>query len=170
MENTMNESLLNWAFHKGIEANNAFQKGSEKSDALREYLDKKIKNVIDEQEAMKSRFKSWTSEVNEMIDKYIEKKINERLEVLLKVASYIPPDERVEKIASLNEMNVKELHISARALRCLQAEDINTVGVLITKTEWDLRKITNFGRTSLMEVKEALWKLGLTLNGPAERA
>jgi DNA-directed RNA polymerase subunit alpha len=58
---------------------------------------------------------------------------------------------------------VAELDLSVRALHCLEAEEIRTVGDLVAYSPSELLKLRNFGRTSLTEVKEKLDELGLSL-------
>jgi DNA-directed RNA polymerase subunit alpha len=61
------------------------------------------------------------------------------------------------------DMAVAELDLSVRASNCLQAEGIKTVRDLVSRTEQDMLKIRNFGKTSLKEVKKKLADLGLSL-------
>jgi DNA-directed RNA polymerase subunit alpha len=69
-------------------------------------------------------------------------------------------DEELEKKASIP---IAELGLSARALNCLSAQNITTVGDLVAMTDDDLLSVRNFGQTSLKEVKERLARLNLTL-------
>jgi DNA-directed RNA polymerase subunit alpha len=59
------------------------------------------------------------------------------------------------------QMPVSELKLGQRASNCLKAEDIATVGDLVRRTEADMLKVRNFGRTTLDEIKRKLDKLGL---------
>jgi len=72
------------------------------------------------------------------------------------------PEEREELIQKLR-MNVRELDLSVRAGNCLDAEDITTVGELVRRTDAELLKVRNFGKTTLKEVKSRLEDLGLAL-------
>ena len=72
------------------------------------------------------------------------------------------PEERQELVRKL-QMNVRELDLSVRAGNCLDSEEIATVGDLVRRTEADLLKVRNFGKTTLKEVKGKLEELGLTL-------
>lgn len=58
---------------------------------------------------------------------------------------------------------VEDLELSVRALNCLAAAEIKTVGDLILLSEDDVANIKNFGRKSLKEVIEGLDNLGLKL-------
>jgi len=60
-------------------------------------------------------------------------------------------------------MSIQELELSVRALNCLEAADIATLGELIGKSEADLLKVRSFGKTSLREVKRKLADMGLSL-------
>jgi DNA-directed RNA polymerase subunit alpha len=58
---------------------------------------------------------------------------------------------------------ISALDLSIRASNCLEAEGIQTVGELVAKTEDELLKFKNFGRTSLREVEKKLEALGLSI-------
>ena len=58
---------------------------------------------------------------------------------------------------------VNELGLSVRARRCMEWLGIETVGHLINQTERDLLECTNFGQTSMIEVKQKLAALGVSL-------
>ncbi|HEV2954049.1 MAG TPA: DNA-directed RNA polymerase subunit alpha [Candidatus Dormibacteraeota bacterium] len=60
----------------------------------------------------------------------------------------------------LAEVPVEELDLSVRAFNCLKANDITTVGQLLTKKETELLSLRNFGRKSLDEIKEKLVEKG----------
>ena len=64
--------------------------------------------------------------------------------------------------AKLN-MSIAELDLSVRASNCLEAENITTVGDLVARTEAEMLKVRNFGKTSLQEIKDKLAELSLTL-------
>lgn len=58
---------------------------------------------------------------------------------------------------------IDELDFSVRARHCLDSENIQTVGELVSRTEADLLKVRNFGKTSLTEIHKKLENLGLSL-------
>jgi DNA-directed RNA polymerase subunit alpha len=60
----------------------------------------------------------------------------------------------------LNDTPIEELDLSVRAFNCLKANDIATVGQLLTKKEDELLSLRNFGRKSLDEIKEKLVEKG----------
>lgn len=55
-----------------------------------------------------------------------------------------------------------ELDLSVRALNCLRAADVNTLGDLVSCDKDDLLKFRNFGRKSLKELDELLANLKLS--------
>lgn len=58
---------------------------------------------------------------------------------------------------------VDELDLSVRSANCLQNADIKYVGELVQRTESAMLKTKNFGRKSLLEIKEILEDMGLGL-------
>jgi len=76
----------------------------------------------------------------------------------LRAAGQIPPE-----LEAKLTMSIEELDLSVRAQNCLESENIQTVGDLITKTEAELLAVRNLGKTSLQDIKDKLAKLGLTL-------
>ena len=61
------------------------------------------------------------------------------------------------------QTRIEDLDFSVRTSNCLRREGISTVGELVGRTESDLMAIRNFGRKSLVEVKEKLAGMELTL-------
>jgi DNA-directed RNA polymerase subunit alpha len=75
----------------------------------------------------------------------------------------------VESTASQQlQTRIEDLDFSVRTSNCLRREGITTVGELVQRTENDLMAIRNFGRKSLMEVKEKLAGMDLTLADESE--
>jgi DNA-directed RNA polymerase alpha subunit len=62
---------------------------------------------------------------------------------------------------------IASLGLSVRASKCLEADEIYTIGQLVYYTENDLLKTPNLGRRSLNEIKEKLAERGLKLRGQA---
>lgn len=58
---------------------------------------------------------------------------------------------------------VDELDLSVRSANCLQNADIKYVGELVQRSEHEMLKTKNFGRKSLLEIKEILTGMGLSL-------
>jgi len=61
------------------------------------------------------------------------------------------------------DIRIEELGLGERARNCLKRAGINTVAHLLNATERDLMAITNFGETSLQDVKGRLEERGLSL-------
>lgn len=60
--------------------------------------------------------------------------------------------------------SIDHLELSVRSNNCLRSAGIEKIYELVQKTEDELLKTKNFGRKSLMEIKETLQELGLGLN------
>jgi DNA-directed RNA polymerase subunit alpha len=58
---------------------------------------------------------------------------------------------------------VDELDLSVRSANCLQNADIKYIGELVQRSEAEMLKTKNFGRKSLLEIKELLGEMGLAL-------
>ncbi|MBC7360875.1 MAG: DNA-directed RNA polymerase subunit alpha [Candidatus Aminicenantes bacterium] len=72
----------------------------------------------------------------------------------------IPYIDKIEVLAN----TIDHLELSVRANNCLRAAGISYVYELVQKTEEELLRTKNFGRKSLLEIKETLANLGLGLN------
>jgi DNA-directed RNA polymerase subunit alpha len=72
-------------------------------------------------------------------------------------------EKRLEELRTKLSLAISELDLGVRAYNCLTAEKIETIGDLVTKSEADLLKLKNFGKTSLKEVKKKLAEQGLSL-------
>ena len=66
------------------------------------------------------------------------------------------------------DARIEELDFSVRTYNCLKKANILTIGELVQYSETDLMNIRNFGKKSLMEVKEKLAMLGLSLRKTKE--
>ncbi|MBQ6103681.1 MAG: DNA-directed RNA polymerase subunit alpha [Kiritimatiellae bacterium] len=64
--------------------------------------------------------------------------------------------------AKLN-LSVNEIELSVRSANCLNNANITTVGELCQKQESDMLKYRNFGKKSLLEIKDKLTQMGLSL-------
>ncbi|NUN48647.1 MAG: DNA-directed RNA polymerase subunit alpha [Candidatus Brocadiae bacterium] len=69
----------------------------------------------------------------------------------------------MEELKQKLQMGVSELDLSVRASNCLTSESIQTIGELVQRSEVELLKVRNFGKTSLKEVKKKLADMGLSL-------
>jgi len=54
-----------------------------------------------------------------------------------------------------------DMDLSVRALNCLKAAEVETLGDLVTYTKNDLMKFRNFGKKSLTELEELVDNKGL---------
>jgi DNA-directed RNA polymerase subunit alpha len=72
-------------------------------------------------------------------------------------------EKEMQRLRDLFSKPIEELDLSVRARNCLDAENLASVGELVRRTEADLLRIKNFGKTSLKEIKKKLTDLGLSL-------
>lgn len=63
------------------------------------------------------------------------------------------------------DIRLNELDLSVRSENALKNEGIETLRELVAKHDYELLRISNFGRKSLKEVEEALADFGLSLSG-----
>ena len=68
-----------------------------------------------------------------------------------------------EDLASKLNLSVNEIELSVRSANCLNNANITTVGELCQKQESDMLKFRNFGKKSLLEIKDKLQQMGLSL-------
>lgn len=61
------------------------------------------------------------------------------------------------------EMTIEDLELSVRSFNCLKRASINTVEELTQRSEEDMMNVRNLGMKSLVEVKNKLAELGLSL-------
>jgi len=71
-------------------------------------------------------------------------------------------DEEVLHMRQLLKTKLVDLDLSVRALNCLKAADVDTLGDLVGYNKNDLLKFRNFGRKSLTELDELLDNMSLT--------
>jgi len=89
----------------------------------------------------------------------------QHLDLFVRFGDNIQDDERAGRGPQptgnrLDQIAIEELDLSVRAFNCLKANDITTVGQLLTKKEDELLSLRNFGRKSLDEIKEKLVEKG----------
>ena len=72
-------------------------------------------------------------------------------------------DEECLKMRQLLQSKLTEMDLSVRALNCLKAAEVETLGDLVTFNKSDLMKFRNFGKKSLTELDELVALKGLTL-------
>jgi len=71
-------------------------------------------------------------------------------------------DEEVLHMRQLLKTKLVDMDLSVRALNCLKAADVETLGELVTYNRNDLLKFRNFGKKSLTELDDLLVSLSLT--------
>jgi DNA-directed RNA polymerase subunit alpha len=73
-------------------------------------------------------------------------------------------DEEVLHMRQLLKTKLVDLDLSVRALNCLKAADVETLGELVQYNRNDLLKFRNFGKKSLTELDDLLTGMGLTFS------
>jgi DNA-directed RNA polymerase subunit alpha len=71
-------------------------------------------------------------------------------------------DEESLHMRQLLKTRLVDLDLSVRALNCLKAADVETLGELVQYNKSDLMKFRNFGKKSLTELEKLVDKKGLT--------
>ncbi len=71
-------------------------------------------------------------------------------------------DEEVLHMRQLLKTKLVDMDLSVRALNCLKAADVETLGELVTYNRNDLLKFRNFGKKSLTELDDLLNGMNLT--------
>ena len=71
-------------------------------------------------------------------------------------------DETSLHMRQLLKTKLVDMDLSVRALNCLKAADIETLGDLVSYNKNDLLKFRNFGKKSLTELEELVDSKGLT--------
>lgn len=113
---------------------------------------------------LRDAMKSYRRMLNETIElRHLRNEIDEKDKELkrLRKALNIPEPKPNEEMYKLLCTPLEQMGLSIRALNCLKAADIETMGDLVQYTGTDLLKFRNFGRKSYMELDELLYKHGL---------
>ena len=71
-------------------------------------------------------------------------------------------EEKIQRDKYLSKP-VAELELSVRSANCLEASQITTIRDLVVHTEQEMLKQRNFGKKSLIEIREILSEMGLHL-------
>ena len=71
-------------------------------------------------------------------------------------------DEDSLHMRQLLKTKLIDMDLSVRALNCLKAADVDTLGELVSFNKNDLLKFRNFGKKSLTELDELVENKGLT--------
>jgi DNA-directed RNA polymerase subunit alpha len=70
-------------------------------------------------------------------------------------------DENSLHVRQLLKTKLVEMDLSVRALNCLKAAEVETIGDLVSLDKHDLLKFRNFGKKSLTELEELVRSKGL---------
>lgn len=70
-------------------------------------------------------------------------------------------DEEILRMRQLLNQRLQDMDLSVRALNCLKAAEVDTLGELVKYHRADLLKFRNFGKKSLTELDELLERNGL---------
>jgi DNA-directed RNA polymerase subunit alpha len=71
-------------------------------------------------------------------------------------------DEEILHMRQLLKSKLVDMDLSVRALNCLKAADVETLGELVVFNKTDLLKFRNFGKKSLTELDDLLEGLNLS--------
>ncbi|RMH51723.1 MAG: DNA-directed RNA polymerase subunit alpha [Zetaproteobacteria bacterium] len=94
--------------------------------------------------------------------------IQDQLAVFSDFGASDAPDERGAPASSaelhaLLDQSIENLDLSARSINCLKGGEIFRIGDLVRRSEREMMHMPNFGKKSLVEIKEALDRMGLHL-------
>ena len=78
-------------------------------------------------------------------------------------------DEEVLHMRQLLKTKLVDMDLSVRALHCLKAADVDTLGDLVQYNKTDLLKFRNFGKKSLTELDDLLESLNLSFGTDISR-
>ncbi len=78
------------------------------------------------------------------------------------VASADTYDEEALHMRQLLKTKLVDMDLSVRALNCLKAAEVETLGELVSFTKSDLMKFRNFGKKSLTELEDLVYSKNLT--------
>ena len=78
------------------------------------------------------------------------------------------PDGSEPKIPSALSIGIEQLNFSQRSYNCLKRSGIDTVGDLVSRTEYEILKIRNLGKKSFEEIRSKIAGMGLTFKAEKE--
>ena len=78
-------------------------------------------------------------------------------------------DEEILHMRQLLKTRLVDMNLSVRALNCLKAADVETLGDLVQYNKTDLLKFRNFGKKSLSELDDLLESLNLSFGTDISR-
>ena len=97
---------------------------------------------------------------------FAAKIIKEQISVFINFDERIIGDHNIEGVDHPDQNDslfkcIDELELSVRATNCLRSANITTVGELVQKTENEMLKTKNFGKKSLVEIRQVLQEMNL---------
>lgn len=75
----------------------------------------------------------------------------------------IEANKEKEELMKKLVLKINEIELSVRSTNCLASADISTIGELVLKSEAEMLKFRNFGKKSLLEIRQKLEEMGLGL-------
>ncbi|TDI96326.1 MAG: DNA-directed RNA polymerase subunit alpha [Deltaproteobacteria bacterium] len=75
----------------------------------------------------------------------------------------VEDDKEISGTEEILFTTIEDMDLSARSLNCLRKAEITYVGELIQKSEDDLLNLENFGKRSLLEIRERIEEMELSL-------
>lgn len=120
-----------------------------------------IKKRLDEAEAMKAEIaelKQTVAVLNRDLKSQREVEEEQRKMEEAELKEHIA---RTDSLLKLLNTNIVDWDLPVRALNCLKAIDVETIGDLVRLNKVDLLKARNFGKRSLGEVEDLIIGLGL---------
>jgi hypothetical protein len=121
--------------------------------------DEELGRYIAKQEEAKKRdrfYRELYPDIEEDVISRIPNDINLQQRIFERMGALTPPIE-----PKIFHRSIAELELSYRPLNRLMSTGICTIGEAMQKTDEELLRINNFGKKSLVEVRQALLRLGL---------
>lgn len=138
----------------------------QKTDYERLLLEVETDGSINPKDALKEAAKILIHHLYLFTD---EEKITLDMEDATQVGEEEEVDEELAHMRQLLSMPLSELDLSARALNCLKAADVETLGELVSYNKNDLLKFRNFGRKSLLELEDLVKSKNLSFGMNVEK-
>ena len=117
--------------------------------------------AVEPEEALVEASKIYRKHLNAFVQYYEMQKVMPAGEV--RGGGERPDTEEHKALLEVLRRPIDDLDLSVRSRHCLDSENIRTVGELVQRTEADLLKVRNFGKTSLTEIQKKLTSMELAL-------
>jgi predicted phage tail protein len=141
-----------------------FYKGCRKAREL-----STIKAQLDELRELKNEMTQMKTELKIMNDELKVQRIAEQELQEMEEAERIKYIKETDEKLKLFNTRLVDCDLSVRALNCLKAADLETIGDLAKCTKCDLLKFRNFGKRSLGELDDFLDSKGLTFGTDVDK-